>query len=119
MDLQQSDLSQFTGTINYYRHWLGIYYTDKVRYVAEHGEAHWLIDAIASWHNDPQIKNDPMLQGIQFWRLRVNEDGSAALTCKRDQDNIVITQDIPLTDFPLPEVTLYLAQKVLMLPREY
>lgn len=96
MELKQSDLSQFIGTVNYYQHWLGLRYTDGVKYVAEHGKAHWLIDAIASWQLSPEIKNDPMLQKIQFWRLRVNNDYSAVLTCERDSGNIAITQSIEL-----------------------
>jgi hypothetical protein len=60
-----------------------------------------------------------MLQQIQFWKLRVNPDNSAVLTCERDSDDVAITQEIPYTDFPLESVKLYLADGVLLLPSEY
>lgn len=113
------NLHQFTGTGNYYRHPLGIVYTDGVQYLAQEAGAYWLIDAIASWQIDPVILNDWMLQEIQFWKLQVNSDNSAVLSCERDTDDVVLTQDIPFTDFPLESIKLYLNHKVLMLPSEY
>jgi hypothetical protein len=111
-------LESFTGTENHYKR-LGILYTDGVKYLADEGEAYWLIDAIASCQFSPTVKNDPMLQEIQFWNLQVKPDNSAVLTCERDEDDIALTQDIPYTDFPLENVRLYLANRVLMLPSEY
>lgn len=49
----------------------------------------------------------------------VNPDNSAVLTCERDTDEPMITQEIPFTDFPLAEITLYLCDGVLLLPSEY
>ncbi len=115
--LQQSDLSQFTGTLNYYRHWLRLMYTDGVKYLTEKGGAYWLLDAIAS--HQPDVLKDPMLQEIQFWKLKVNADQTAKLICERDTDDVFLTQDIGFTDFPLDEIKLYLVSGVLMLPSEY
>jgi hypothetical protein len=112
------NLEQFTGTEQYYKH-VGILYTDGVKHLAEEAGAYWLIDAIASWQISPKVKRDSMLQQIQFWKLRVKPDNSAVLTCERDEDDIVLTQEIPYTDFPLESVTLYLTNRVLMLPSEY
>lgn len=113
------NLNQFTGTEKYYRHFLGILYTDGVQYLAQTAKAYWLIDAIASWQLDPKVNQDPMLQEIQFWKLQVNPDHSAVLSCERDTDDVVVTQDIPYTDFPLESIKLYLNHGVLMLPSEY
>ncbi len=49
MTLNKSDLTQFTSTTQYYKHLMGLLYTDGVQYVAEQGKAYWLIDAIVSW----------------------------------------------------------------------
>ena len=119
MTSKNLNLEQFTGTENYYQHWLGIHYTDGVKYLADEAAAHWLIDAIASWQSSPQVKQDRMLQEIQFWKLRVNSDQSATLTCERDSDDVALTQEIEFTDFPLEEVRLYLSNGVLLLPSEY
>lgn len=119
MTTKTLNLQQFTGSETIYRHWLGILYTEGVKYLAEEAGAYWLIDAIASWQPSPQVKQDPMLQEIQFWKLRVNPDNSAVLTCERDSDDVALTQEIEFTDFPLEEVRLYLSNRVLMLPSEY
>jgi hypothetical protein len=56
---------------------------------------------------------------IQFWMLIVNSDKSAVLTCEQDNES-VITQQIPFTDFPpFSEVTLWLCDGVLLLSSEY
>ena len=118
------NLSDFTGTENYYTNPLYPFqYTDGIKYLAENGRAYWLLDAIASWQGEPIIKSDQDLKKNQFWKLKVNPDNSAVLTCERDRDDVVITQKIPFTDFPLSEVAIYLCDMettgVLLLPSEY
>lgn len=117
--LTEVDLFQFTGTSQWYTHPMGLSYTDGVLYLAEQGGAYWLLDAIASWQFDPRVRNDRMLQQIQFWKLKLNPDRSAVLVCERDSDNVVVTQEIPFTDFPLESVTIYCKDGVLLLPSEY
>jgi hypothetical protein len=117
-------LDQFICTQNYYSNKnYPFLYTDGVKYLAENG-AYWILDAIASWQSELIIKSNQDLSRIQFWKLKVSPDSSAILICERDLDEIVITQKILLTDFPLPEITLYLCdmrigQGVLILPSEY
>jgi hypothetical protein len=117
--LTEGDLSQFTGTSQYYAHPLGVVYTDGVQYMAEQGGGYWLIDLIAIWQFDPRILSDPMLQQIQFWTLTVNDDRSALLICERDSDDVAISQEIPFTDFPLKTLRLYYQGGVILLPSEY
>ena len=116
--LEETALCQFTGTNSYYRHWLSRFvYTDGVKYVADNGSSHWLIDAIASYQ--PQLLKEPTLQEFQHWKLMVNADQKATLVCERDTDDVVVTQEISFTDFPLSEIRFYLVMGVLMLPSEY
>ncbi len=117
MTLESIDLRQFIGSETYYRHWSGLLYTEGVQYLAEHGQAYWLIDAIASYQQ--QCMKDPMLKSFQHWILKVNSDRSAQLICERDTDDIAFTQNIDFTDFPLDTVKLYLVERVLMLTSEY
>lgn len=112
-----ANLDQFSGTEQYYPHWLGIKLTDGAFYLQENGAA-WLIDAIAS-HQTKKLLSAPMLAEFQIWTLTKKPDDSAILQCDRDADNTVLTQSIPFTDFPLPEIKLYLIEKVLMLTSEY
>jgi hypothetical protein len=109
-------LEQFTGSETVYKHWLGIRYTNGVKYLATATKAYWLIDAIAS-HQDRQLLSNSRLREFQMWQLVV-ENNSATLICFEDVDVEVRRQEIPYTDFPLPEVALYLVDKVLMLPSE-
>jgi len=119
MALTKTDLDQFTGTTNYW--WDStrkFACTDGVTYLADRAQAFWLIDAIASYQT-PTFLKDPTLQKFQAWKLRVNPTRTATLVCERDIDDVVVTQAIPFTDFPLEDITLYLVKRVLMLPSEY
>jgi hypothetical protein len=115
-----TNLEMYTCTDQYYNHWLKRFvYTDGVQYLAEAASAYWLIDAIAS--HQPEAVKDPMLKDFQIWKLKVTETDTtktAELLCERDTDDAVITQNIDYTDFPLPEIKLYLESGVLMLPSE-
>lgn len=122
--ISESDLRQFSGGDDRYRHWLGaIVYTGGVKYLAESAGAYWLIDAIAS-HQRKAMRN-PRLREIQFWELKVAEDRSAVLTCREDGGMPpAIRQKIEYSDFRencgLESVKLYLCDgAVLMLPSEY
>ncbi len=117
--LSESELSQFTGTSQYYQHPFGVLYTDGVQYMAKRGGGYWIIDLIAIWQLHPKVYQDPMLQQIQFWTLTVNDDRSALLICERDTDDIAVSQRIPFTDFPLKTLRLYFQNGVILLPSEY
>ena len=107
------NLSDFHGTENYYTNPMYPFeWTDGVKYLVENGEAYWLLDSIASWQKELDSSQ------IQFWMLIVNADNSAVLSCEQD-DGLVVTQQIPFTDFPIPEVTLWLYDGVLLLSSEY
>lgn len=110
-ELTEYDLCQFTGTEQYYKHWLGINYTDGVKFMAERGKAYWLIDAIASYR-----RKEP----FQVWSLEVAEDKTAVLQMKEDSDKpALVRQEIPFTDFPLKKIEFFLIDGVLILPSEY
>jgi hypothetical protein len=117
--LTEDELSQFTGTSQYYQHSLGVLYTDGVQYMAERGGGYWIIDAIAAWQLHPKVHLDPMLQQIQFWTIVVHDDRSATMVCERDTDDIAVSQQIPFTDFPLKRLRLYFQNGVVLLPSEY
>jgi len=116
MTLTEADLTQFTGTTRYYPHWLGLKYTDGVKFLADRAGAYWLVDLIAL--HQPNCLKDPMLQVIQFWKLKV-ENQSGVLTCERDEGDVYLSERISFTDFPLDNITLYLSSGVLYLPSEH
>ena len=111
--LTASDLEQFTGTEQYYKHWMGLHYTDGVKYMAEVAGAYWLLDIIASYR-----RREP----LQIWTLKVNRESEpmAVVTMREDAgEPVKVRQEIPYTDFPLDEIKLYLIDGVILLPSEY
>lgn len=115
--LTKSDLSHFTGTEQIYRHGLvrNIIYTDGVQHVAEAGEAYWLIDKIACAQLEPRHSE----QEFQLWKLTVNDDLSADLSCTDGNGTEISTEHIEFTDFPLPQIKFYVANRTILLPSEY
>ena len=115
--LTQSDLSQFTGTEEWYRHPLArnFLYTEGAKFIAEAGGAYWLLDEIAFAQALPAITQEP----FQLWTLKVSADHTAILTCDDGDSNICFTKQIEFTDFPLDSIKFYFTNQVLMLPSEY
>ena len=108
--LKETDLEQFTGTEQYYKHWLGINYTDGVKYLADRAGAYWLIDLIVSYR-----RKEP----FQIWRLEKKDKGWLA-TMQEDSDQpVLVRQEIEYSDFPLDKIELWLIDGVLLLKSEY
>jgi len=106
----QTGLAHCIGTEGYTKHWLGLMYTDGIKYLVENADCYWLIDAIASYRKK---------QPFQLWELKV-KDGKAVLTMKEDTNTpVLVKQEIPYTDFPLDEIKLYLIDGILLLTSEY
>jgi hypothetical protein len=116
--LNESDLRQFTGSENWYRHSINraVLYTDGAQHVAEHGGAHWLLDAIAI--AQAHVKS-VAAEEFQVWTLKVSATRSATLTCDDGNGTTVYRQAIAFTDFPLAEITFYYCNNTIHLPSEY
>lgn len=124
MALTSSDLQQFTGSTQWFRHGLvrNVTYTEGVQYMAEHANAYWLIDKIATLQFEPKIRTED----FQVWRLIV-ENSRASLTCD-DGDKLGVgdskavllhSEEISFTDFPLEEIELWVEGGVILLPSEH
>jgi hypothetical protein len=116
--LTQSDLDQFTGSENWYRHGINreILFTDGAKFLADQAGAYWLLDEIAIIQPyDKRVSAEE----FQVWKLTVRPDHTSTLTCDDGNGNIVFTKGIEFTDFPLDEITLYFANNVIHLPSEY
>jgi len=122
----QADLPHFIGTEGYTNisyPWLRKKFllTDGARYLAEKAKAFWLMDAIASHQIAKKVARAP----FQVWELAVSADCKAILTCTDGNHRVLTGQEIPYTDFPLENISLYVAQDemlgglVVMLTSEY
>lgn len=127
----RSDLGQFTGTLTYHRFspmFSTVVLTDGAKYLADAAEAYWLMDIIGS------LKYQAQCRYSEFWVVKLvmnpppaepEEAAPAARVVVEDgDDNVLYTQDIHLTSFPLPEgITLWAVQsddlRVILLPDEY
>jgi hypothetical protein len=114
--LDLSKLSQFTGTEHWYRHPLvrGVTYTDGVKYVADEAGAHWLLDIIATQQHERKIKIEP----FQVWRLAIKE-GKGSITVDNGEGKALYHQTLDYTTFPEPGITLWVCDRVILLPGEY
>jgi len=116
--LSKSDLAQFTGSEQWYRHGINrrVLFTDGAKFVADQAGAYWLLDEIAiiQPHNKRLAA-----EAFQVWKLAVKPDNSAVLTCDDGNGNVVYTKEIEYTDFPPEGITLYFTDNTILLPSEY
>jgi hypothetical protein len=116
--LTASDLRQFTGSEHWYRHGLvrDVLYTDGAKHVADSGGAWWLLDEIAfAQPFDKRVASE----GFQVWKLTVNPDHTATLTCEDGNGHAVTSKPLEYTDFPLLEIVLWFTGNTILLPSEY
>jgi hypothetical protein len=132
--LTPQDLAAFTGDLDRYRHGLNrrVIYTPGVQYLAEAGGAYWLIDVIASWIGSPSFNKavaaDERIAHLHHWSLEVTGNAGTVQARIEGQEppfapQAFITQEIPFTNFPLPEVHIWCGfdgeNWTLFLPSEY
>lgn len=114
----KNELSQFIGTENYYRYH-NLLLTDGAYYLAEAANCFWLMDAV--WAHS-STKRWLGKEDFISCKLYV-QDSVGKLTFDDGNKNILASQHIPYTDFPLDKVQLFLVrgegQFVVMLPSEY
>jgi hypothetical protein len=116
--LTKADLEQFTGSEHWYRHGLNptVLFTDGAKYVADTAGAYWLLDKIALIQ--PYNKR-VAAEAFQVWTLTVRPDQTATLTCDDGNSNVVHTEELTYTNFPIESITLYFANNVIYLPSEH
>jgi hypothetical protein len=115
--LTPDDLRQFTGTDNWYRHWMGkILYTDGVKHFAETVGGYWFIDLVGSvWD---------VISGEDFVNIEMTvKNGKANIVMddgdKGDGEKTLYQQSIEFTDCPEGVWKFYLEGNVLLLPSEH
>lgn len=108
-------LPHFTGTTAYYRYLMDHVLTDGTKFLAETAGAFWLMDVIVSVQYMPEIRKQP----FQSWTLSVDlASAKGRVICTDGNKRELYRQDFGFTDFPLNEITVFVSDKVIMLPSE-
>lgn len=117
MAFDPSMISQFARTEHFHPLNRRCLITGGSTYLADEAGAYWLLDAAASY-----LLEVGTYEWFVLVRLVVKEN-QAVLFLEDGNRHICASQQIPFTDFPLPEQVLYAcwdgAHWVLMFPSEY
>lgn len=111
-----ANLPYFTGTEQLWEHktfYGKLMLTDGCNYIREKAQCRWLFDLIKSYQ--PKLKSEE----FQKWVLERVSDMDFLVTCDDGDNNILVRQKIPFSDFPLNGITVWKVDEVVMLPREY
>lgn len=113
-----NNLPQFTGTDGYHKYMGNILLTDGAKYMAEACGAFWFLDIIWSVQGKNALKREEM----QVCKLQRVGEG-AVVTIEDGNKNVLYTQKVGFTDFPLDEVEVWANVqdnfRVILLPSEY
>ena len=116
-----NELHNFSGSEHYYKIMPNVLMTDGAKFVADNGEAYWLMTAIASYLPDFTKTESFIVANLTVTRTATA--CSALLKLDDGNDNILAEQHIAYTDFELDEIKFYACYTgdtwVIMLPREY
>ena len=113
----QDIINQSTGTTQYYRFSPIPTFpiiTDGVKAVAEAAGCYWLLDVIGSYQHNKKLD-----KAFQVWKLEVNTAENSGVVRGYNDTKLIITQEIPYTDFPLETFKLFLIDGIILLPNEY
>ncbi len=89
--------------------------TDGVFTIAKAAGCFWLLDIIGSY----QVCDNALDPEFQVWKLEVDLINSTGVVKGYNDKELIITQEIQYTDFPLPEIVFYMIEGVILLPSEY
>jgi hypothetical protein len=107
----QAHLVHFHGSATRTHHAVvpSLLLTEGVVFLAKAAGAHWLTDAIASYVHDPRVREEE----FQVWRLAVDANTRTGVITMTDgnSDEAIVTQGLDYTDFPLPEIMVWLVRE--------
>jgi len=94
-------LSQFFGTENYYRLYPGWYLTDGAHYLSQACGAFWLLDILYSARHF--VSDDVTVMTLTL----TVKDTAGKVVITNGGEDVIYTQDIAFTDFPLDEISIW------------
>jgi hypothetical protein len=120
-DLELKGLNGFIGTQNYYRY-MGVLFTDGIRYLMENGYSWFITDAIAVIVAHPKIRRHLQEDDFLTIRLKLNKDedgfATADMIITDGNDTQLYRQHYDFTDAK-KELKLFYTGNTLMLASEW
>lgn len=116
-------LPYFTGTESYTKHFpFRLLLTDGAKWMAENAECYWVFDIVGSILSKKNIRVQDFLH-VTFKRTPNNPKNIAIVTVDDGNENVLYTQKLEYTDFPLDEFSFYVGKQdnywVALLKSEY
>ena len=108
-------LTQFIGSETFHEQVMvdgsKLILTEGCHFIRETYSAYWLFDLIGSYQY--KLLEAP----FQVWKLTKFKD-EAVINCKDGDGKILVSQEIPFTDFPF-DITIWFVEGTCLLPSEY
>jgi hypothetical protein len=107
-------LSEHTGSETFYKTMLqGLVHSEGVYDLCEKFKCWWFLDIILSYQIHKKVKGEE----FQVWILKRTED-EAIVICEDGNENRILSQKIPYTDFKPDIATVWVENNVIYLPSE-
>jgi hypothetical protein len=116
-DLELKGLNEFYGTQNYYQY-MGVLFTDGVKYLMENGYSWFVTDAIAVIVAHPKIRRHLQKDDFLTVKLKLTGEYEADMIITDGNDTQLYRQHYDFTDAKR-ELKLFYTGNVLMLASEY
>ena len=116
----RKELSNFHGSENFYKDFLGVILTDGVKKLCEMCGCYWVITDMAVILMSRFLNKEDFV----VVKIRVNEDKSCKIILEDGNNHKLYEQKYPSTDFPLKEFDVWavfneVGTYTYMLPSEY
>lgn len=117
----QEQLQQFYGTTQLYATGYDTKSTDGTHFLAENAGAYWLLDIIDSvaYLLPKEFAVCKLTVKDERGKVVIDNGYDPNDEYEGEQYELLHEQDIPYTDFPLPEITLWIEQGIILLPSEH
>lgn len=115
----QDTLQIFSGTEEYFIHKSvdggKLLLTEGCNFVREEANAYWLFDLILSYQSHRCMYE----QYFQAWKLQKQVNDTWLIVCYDGNDYILVSQQIPYSDFPISYISIWIMGNVALLPSEH
>lgn len=112
----ETALCGFTGSETFHRLYPNVIITEGVKFLCDQAQCYWLMDCIFSYQTIQTVAREP----FQLIELAVDlEQKTAQIAVTDGNDQMLFSQQLEFTTFPLRAIKLYYTDQTVMLPWEY